>query len=700
MPAQILNAAPMILQSGIQDTSTTAPVIVPEQLPSHLPKFYIYAQQGPADDQLVSGDSLTQMYGLSSFDLRGPYATHATVGVKAVDAAGNQVIISRIQPADAAPPAALRLSLDVLATMVPTYVRNADGSIQVNPTTGLPVSTSTPVQGYQVKFVVTPIGEVEEVNNFGLGTQGPGDQTTTGTPGVQSIRYPICDIAASSFGNAGNNAAFRFWAPTILSSTPIDTRILQQELVYPFRMAFATRPNSVTSASVQPTLSGAQYLDICFVPGTIDQNTDAQLYADAVVPSSWQDLNNPAFTPNVYGPFGKFYSYDANIKTLVDLFYAAELPFINSFSDFTGATNEQMLFNFVSGVSSQNVPYNSYVFNTTDANAVTLTQNTNLFAVGGFDGTMSEALFDGLVATAIQNYANPNDPIQDTAAHPESIFYDTGFTVATKKALTAFISTRLDTFLVLCTHDVLGPQLSASQESSLALSLKTMLQLYPESQIYGTPVVRGMIVGRSGTLTGSQYTRPLPLSIEVAMKSAKYMGAGSGVWLSSANFDRAPNSQVEFFSNINVTFTGATQRNTDWANGLVWVQSFTRRGYFFPAMKTVYDDDTSVLNSYFTALICCELEKVGERSWREFSGESSLTDGQLTADIDNWIANAVLGRFDNRVVIQPITTVTGGDAQRGYSWTTLIKVYANNMRTVANLTIDTNRMDSLQAASS
>jgi hypothetical protein len=703
MVAQLLNAAPMTILNGLLDDSETQPVIQPEQLPSHLPKFYIYAQQGPLDDQLVGGDSMTQMYGSASFDLRGPWATHATVGVNAVNAQANQIILRRLQPADAPKPAGIRLSLDVLGPVaVPQYQRGTNGQFLLD-NTGKPIpvtGSGATVQGYIAKWVTGPIPNDQEGNDtFGQGVESAGDQTDVTTT-TQSKRYPIMDFEVSSFGSWGNNQAIRLYAPTISSPTPIDQRILTQELVYPFRLAFSARPNAITSTSVVPTLQGGQYVDFCFVPLTIDQNTDAQLYLGDVAPASWQSLNVTG-QPNQYSPFGQVYSYDSTIATLVEQFYTAELPYIaNEFSDFTGIPNEQNLFNFFSGVSSQNVPYSAFAMNTTDANAVQLTPNTNLFATGGGDGTMNETLFAPLVGTAIQaDYLDPNSVYNDMAEHPESIFYDTGFPTAVKNQLTAFISNRKDTFLVLATHDVLGPALTAAQETSLALALKTALQLYPESEVYGTPCVRGMIVGRSGTFIGSQYTKLLPLSIEVAIKSAKYMGAGNGIWKSTYNFDRAPNSQVEYFSNINVTFTSATQRNTDWSNGLVWVQAYARKSYFFPALKTVYDDDTSVLNSYFTALIACELEKIGFRSWTQFSGESSLTDAQLCSQIDAWISNAVLGRFDGRVVVQSQTTVTGADAQRGYSWTTIMKMYANNMRTVAQITIDSNRMAALAQTS-
>lgn len=61
--------------------------------------------------------------------------------------------------------------------------------------------------------------------------------------------------------------------------------------------------------------------------------------------------------------------------------------------------------------------------------------------------------------------------------------------------------------MVLGTHTVGDRELTASEEHSLAIALRTRLQMYPESDYFGTPVLRGMIVGRSGKLRNSQFTK-------------------------------------------------------------------------------------------------------------------------------------------------------------------------------------------------
>ena len=98
------------------------------------------------------------------------------------------------------------------------------------------------------------------------------------------------------------------------------------------------------------------------------------------------------------------------------------------------------------------------------------------------------------------------------------------------------------------------------------------------------------------------------------------MGAGHGRWKTGYNFDGAPGSVVDNMFGVNVTWVPASVRNRNWDVGLNFVLNYDRRSLFFPALKTVYTDDTSVLNSYFTAMAICYLNKVAHSAWREFSG--------------------------------------------------------------------------------
>jgi hypothetical protein len=712
--AQIVNGAPMTIFQGTQDVSEVTVTPVPEQIPQHLPLICLYTQQGPLTTELVSGADLNNIYGSASFDLRQKWANHATVLASTVNAAGNAIQVARMQPADAAPPATLRLSLDVLAAAVPQYQRNTDGSFKTD-SSGNPVlvtGTTTTAPGFIAKWVVEQVTYTTTqgvvTNDFGSASIAAGDLTFTGATGP-SQRYPIMDLMVPSFGSYGNSNGIRLWAPTSQSSTPVNQSFAENDLVYPFRIACVQKSSATGTALIAPTIDGAQYLDFTFKPNVIDLLTDSQISLGTIFIPAWQALNQPSGVADQFGPFGQLAIYQANIQTLIAEFYAAEYAVnsqLSTFTDFTGAAGEEWLFNFVGATTTQGAPYSTFQLNVTDDDAAYLSQASNLYAAGGTDGTMNDTLFAGLVSDFIGAYADPTNPVMDMVSSPESIFWDSGFPLTTKQSLASFISQRKDLFVALSTFSTLTPILTAAEESSMAIALKSYLQQFPESDYYGTPTMRGMIVPGSGTLTGSLYSgmsdsvnTNLPLTIELASKAAAYMGAGNGKWTSGNAFDTTPGSEINLFSNINVTFWPDTVRNTDWTNGMVGVEMYQRRKAYFPALKTIYDNDTSVLNSFFNAVAICYLEKIGDMARRTFSGVVSMTNGQLITAVNKYVTNAVNGIFDNRFTIVPVTSITGGDAQRGYSWTLVIKIYAPNMKTVATLAIQSYRLDSLTTSS-
>ncbi len=677
MVSRIVNAAPMVVQRGTQDLSTVQLPISLPQVPQHCPKFYFYAQKGPQTPILTGGQDMINIYGSESFDLRKKYANHVTVFINGINAQGNLMMMQRVVPADAGPNATINLSLDVLPTSVNQYQRNSDGSIYLSPT-GQPNITGT-TSGFKVKWVFSYNAASAPLGTLAVTTGTQTDPTT----GATSQLYPIFQFEVGSPGNYGNNRAIRLWAPTLISDPDMDTNILINNRAYPIYLSVYGRTNSRTAPTIRETLTGSDRVTSVYAPGTIDSLTDQLIYIQDNFISSYQTLNQPGI-PNVYGDFGSMYTYQANIDQLLAQFFAAEVPFISSYTDFTSNTEDMYMFNFISGQNSNGSPYTSFQL-VDDSDSVRLTNYANIYAQGGSDGTMNDTLFDGLVQEQVLRYANPNSTLMDTATNVESIMYDSGFSLTTKQAMASFISNRKDTFLVLSTFTTFndgGQQLTESEENSIAIALRTQLQMYPESTYYGTPVMRGMIMGRNGKLLNSTWTNRVPASYEVAIKSARYMGAANGKWTSGFDFDSAPGNVINSMYDFNITTVSAENRNSDWDVGLNWIQAFDINSFFFPALKTVYDNDTSVLNSYFTALAIGQLNKVAHAAWRQFTGESHLTNAQLADAVNAFVLDNTTGRFDERFIIVPDTLFTEMDVLRGYSWTLPIKIYAPNMKTV------------------
>jgi hypothetical protein len=692
MANQIVNAAAMVIEHGTQDLSKRVLPREPEFIPQHLPKFYLYTEKGPIEPQLVVGAERARVFGDETFNLRSKFANHATVFANAINAQGNACMLQRIVPQDIGPEATITVWLDVLPATVDLYERNSDGSIKLD-AQGDPIVTTT-APGFKVKWVVSHYADKTALQGFGAQTIKPGDQTNALTS-TQSQRYPIFEVKASSLGSVFNLSGLRLWAPTTKSVSSMPSKMMNAHRAYPYFISVIRRPDLQSSPKLVETLFAEQKMMVTFKKDTIDPLTDKELYIGDNFIDAYQNLTDLRY-PKQFGEFGDMKVYDANIETLLTMFHNAEKTEIDQFSDFTADAADKHLFNFLTGVTSSNTPYHTFQF-VDSVNSVRFSEYTNVYAAGATDGTMTDAAFALSVKNELEVYTDPNHPVQELAVNVESIMYDSGFPLATKLAMADFIAQRKDTFVVLSTHDVNDRILDASEEHALAISLRTRLQMYPESDYFGTPVTRAMIVGRSGLLRNSQFTKHLPLSLEVAIKAAKYMGAGNGRWTNGASFSAAPGSVVQYMTDINVTWVPASVRNRNWDVGLNWVQAYDRKSYFFPALKTIYDDDTSVLNSFFTAMAICQLNKVAHAAWREFSGTDTLTNSQLAQRVNDFVNSRVANRFDDRFVIVPDVQFTDMDLLRGFSWTLPIKIYAPNMKTVMTTYVQAFRKDDLEA---
>lgn len=694
----IRNAAATTIMQGTQDLSQRTVPVEPEQLPQYLNKIYLYAQKGPTTPQLVVGNSRNQMYGDDTFAEKSAFFTHQTILSNALNAAGNAQMIERVLPADIGPRANFALWMDVLETDLVVYQRNADGSFVTNPTTGAKVPTvpAATVPGYKIKWVLTHVTTKAGEADFGTLTQQPGDQTDGAT---QSVRYPIAQWWASSYGSILNLSGIRIYAPTTLSTSPADEVAFTSTKAYPYRISAIRKTKPTTTPFLVETESGELAFDFTLKPNTEHPSFLSDMYLQDIFLDKYQNINDPAF-PKKFGDFGGIKVYQDNIDHVLDLLYAAEKGSSPAFTDLDLAADDQAhMINIFTAKTINNVPYKAIELISDVPGAVYLSENTNLFAAGATDGTMDELnLFPALVDERVAQYANENSYLMDTAVNVESHITDTGFPLETKFELTKFISIRKDTFVTLSTYVVGGPELTAAQENSVALALLNRIQSYPESDYFGTGVTRGLVMGRYGYLKNSRYKKKLPTTIELAVMSAKMMGAGDGRWKQEFIFDKQPRNNITMFRDLNVTFTSTKVRNKDWDVGMNWIQSSTRSSYFIPALQTVYSDDTSVLNSYFFVMCCVEMQKVAERAWRLYSGNVTLSDAELMDAVNAAVINMSTGRFADMFKIVPAAYKTESDIARGYSYTLPINIYGNNMTTVATVRLVARRMSDLEAA--
>lgn len=695
MATSDLNSMPQNINNGFRDKSIPDPILINKQYPTHLPLWLSFMQRGPLDRQLAGTVVAEQLYGAKSFEEGSPYYTHVTDFIKQIGATGNQAIFQRIVAENAAA-AAMRLWFDVLPTQIPLYERGTDGKYILD-TTGRPKPTGETTPGYKIQIVKTVIDEAHG-GAFGQASQMDGNQTDPDTL-VQSRRYPFQDIPVSSVGKYGNDLGIRQWAPTAGSRTPVDAEMIEDNKAYPYIISCLDRAND-TVRTLQTT-AGTQEITCVFKRNQVKVSVGRQVmsYEDRFF-AMYNDRKRKGIAP-LYGPFDQVHLYYENLETILKLFYAAEVPFIDEFSDFTGEGEDEIhRFNFLGGRSSRGVPYHSFLFDRSSAGTEAMSDISTSWAEGGADGDTDLDTLNRLVGVEMAKYGDINEQVtEDRLGNPESFFYDSGFGSETKMILANFIAVRKDTFLVYCLRDAQAPRpYTADEESSLQIALFTRVQMMPESVDYGTPAARVLITACDGSLINEQGKKRLPLALEIGVKSAEYMGAANGLWKTAFRFSHGQRANVTMFKDVNVTWRPLAARQRDWANGMVYVQKKDMEDLFFPALQTAYAVKNSIFTSYFTTLVFVDLAKVSDRVWSQYSGADQYSNEQFKKYVEAEAYRQIEGKYDSRVQVVFTVVFTAVDEYNGFSWSLMVDVGADTMKTVQKTLLTGYRRESMPAA--
>lgn len=538
---------------------------------------------------------------------------------------------------------------------------------------------------------------------------------------TRSTMYPIFELKAKYPGEYYNNIGF---AITSLFNDEVDAKIVSATKSLPFKLALYTRLNQMSSPTVMRSLYSEPSVQFSFKEKAINPNTEARFDFETVYENNWFNEEDELKTMR-YFEFENFHFYREFFEDLSKKIVEKERAFVSdneeewqdgdmattsAWYDFTTVDqdelmNEHLLLNLFTCKTSKNVPYFTLVKSDIKSSLnelqkeVAITSDTPIFLDGGSDGTLDNENFEAQVVKKMAEYIDPDSEVQDLAINVESIFYDSGFTLNTKKELVNFISLRKDTIIVLSTHDdALGDKdLVLSDARAVGNALKTRYQLAPESEYYGTPVCRGIVMVGTGRLRDGSTKRRIPFTYELALKAAKMMGAGDGKWDSTQVFDNYPGNSIDYLIDPSPSFIPAGIKPTLWNDGLVWTQAYDRVSYHIPALQTIYDNDTSVLNNFFTVMCISQLVKSGERVWRKFTGTSTLTNNEFIEQVTQYAMNDINGKFGGLMTVTVEVTITDEDEVRGYSWHMTHKLYGNNSKTVGVYTTEVYRSSDLES---
>lgn len=685
----IINAAPKVILNGIQDLSTRVVPREPEQLPIHLPQFFSFTERGPAKNQVINNvGEINQIYGSKTADYKSKFASHVTPFINTILAEGNAVMLKRLLPADATVGNIL-LKLHLTPTTTPVYERELDGRYTQDEFGDyVPIEGKT-VDGFTLKWELAKTDPATDIGVAVVETSG------------ESKIYPVMEYRAGSQGEYSGNVGFRLSVPTTSSSSQPDFDLISQYKSMILRFAIVERADELSSPNVLDTMAGEKSVDFTFKENVVDRYDIEKYYDKALIPS-YQDLTTPGFVP-VYSPIGEIHLYKAYHEEISRTILDAEIASVATTGDINVRPEEMDIYevNYFTGVTPYDVPYSVIQYSLEGVEGKTFTliseQNTQYLSKGS-DGIITNEQMDSSVSDLMKNgWDDPNDPLSDMAVNPYSAIWDSGFGLDTKKSLCEALGRRKDVSVMLSTFEFGTDSLNWAEEESVGNILKTYASGYPESVVYGTPVCRALVVSGRGFTVDGVWDQPVPLAVDLSQKVAKFMGAGNGIMKEGMGFDVSPNNQITLLRDVTGAYKTERQRQKDWDAGMVWAQNYNRRSLFYPAVQTVYPNDTSVLNSAINMYIAAELEKVCDFVWRNLSGNAKLTADQFIERSNELITERTTNRFDNRVIIVPETFYTAADTARGFSWSCRVNMYANNMKTVGTFTIVARRQTDLAA---
>lgn len=671
------NATPRAYFPGFDDQSARALLPEAEQIPQHLPFAYIQSARGPLVPLLVAGNTLLKNYGDKTFDVRGKFMNHQVKALQTSLGAGNAGVLVKRVVAPNASTAKLILGVETVTAEIPVYQRDANMNILRDVNGEKLVDSGAPaITGKKLRVVLMSSAGVTDISTI-ANTVG----TLTGAVGEVSSIRPI--LALETFhGSDYNNMGVRFSAP-VTGSDAVSKAVIADQKAMLYRAAMVERSVTGTVLAIN-SVRTEKSIDFALKEGVFDRKTNLDLNAERLV-DSYQDLT--LGREPMYGPFASMHVYYENIQEICEEIFATES--VETHID--GLTADMI--NILTGIAHDGTHHYTVEL---DDTSLMLDGNTTVFATGGEDGDVGITVLENLIIDEMNsNWNNPEYDLTDMRKYPMSDIYDTGFGMDTKMALVKALGYRPDVKVHLSTQDLKEAPNTITQESSITAVLDAHVALFPESAANGTGACRATINGHQGVRVNNAYKKPLTLVDDLVAKRSAYQGAGDGKMKTAFVYDRFPGNTITGFDKINNPSKPMSVREEDWDAGLNYVQWADRNTLFRPALQTVYKNDTSILNSLLVVDIMCDVTKLLNVVWVEHTGRSDLTNGELAQSCVTRFNELSAGRYDGRVILEPVCYVTPADEARGYSWTMDVAVYGNNMKTVGTFNVIARRQSDL-----
>lgn len=673
------NSSPLNNKQGWQDNSV--PELVRQAIgdPIHKPLIFTFGGRCVDNEAFpLSGDNLLSLIGRDVVDYRSKYATFNTPFLNMFNANGNEMMVQVVRPDDAKV-AMQRMAAEVLLTDVEIYERNTDGSIKYDATGQAMVKETRP--GMQIVFRVMEINDANGLFKNGKQMQG----TLTGTGGEKSMIIPLWDIKGPYASSDVNGFGYKLTVPTAKSSPALSAAYQQKVGGRVYTLQWFETLAGVSSPVIWKTLKGMTTLNFSFKPDAYYEPMATDLDFDSIVTPAWRNTIPEIGALPDYGPFEEFYVYHANLKALLE--QVAGL--------IDNAPADPYLIDIFNGLDLNGNPYDGLIVNpgTVTGKATFSSQHVHYLS-GGSDGTLNNDVFDELVRREMSLFPEDGKVRYDNELkYSLGCFWDAGFSFETKEVLCNFIGRSRNTFLGLCTHVYNEGRNDLQAEESAKVALMEMVSAVPESDKFGTPAARGLIMGQTGKIRNSSYKEAVPLIYSIANFFSKYMGAKDGYCKPEYRFNRGSKTIIEDVTDVSMPWKGNEVYASDWDVSLISARSYDYYRVFIPAIQSIYPEERSVLNNALFNFLMTYVYRVTDRVWADTTGLSGMTRAEAAKDIENNIIARLANRLDGNANVIPTARFTDEDISNGNSVTVDLRCEGGTLLTQFNTTIRVYRQE-------
>jgi hypothetical protein len=555
---------------SIKDTSgaSTDDLFTPATEGLNVPFGFVMAERGqPGAIYFGGAAELTPLLGATTFDPTSKYYNTSTLFIGTA-MAGQGVNVMRLVD-----PAAKTANMALFVTVTPEKVtqykkgvagnRIVDGNGNYVPKTAVDGVTVVKEDGIKLKWSCRPLG-ADEVFDFLV-------PVSTQVGGVEVVTYPVMGFEVLSPGDYGNRQGFRLYSTGVRSATIANA--IESVL---YRFAPVELPTRVsTTANFVPDIYGAAFNDVSFKSDAVYGGTATNYNFDYVLNNNYVNRQ----TGDTTLPYN-VRTYGEHVGTIGQAILAVS-PELGDIDPY--------LVDIVSAADTSGNLYD-HVNLDIDSESVVNASVAN-YAKGGTDGDTSWSKFEELVADWLSG--SDHGEFGNIQQHPMTHFSDPGFSMAVKPLLLNMLDLRDNIKIDLSTQDVALPANMPAQDIAAGQSLLFRAQMHPESLVNGVGCMRVGIYAHAGYLAnGSSYRKLVPFTLNRLIQrrdldGGRYIKGSAG---------GMPNSQVTIFRKPNWVADSKVIQEESWASCINTVRHADRVRVHYPAIRTVYPNDTSLLS--------------------------------------------------------------------------------------------------------